>query len=325
MDKNEKEMLGTLREVLAAEGIALIEGETDKNFECKADRTEGKTDKNLGCKADRTGAMGPDAALVDEMDVVAFDEIDTALVDEMDAISVIESATLYITDNGKWAQSLVAEGGAVLVYLHEGNREQSFAGIKYACESLGDMEPEYLERVYRRYQRIPWDILETKRCLLRESIEADVDAFYEIYKEPSITAYMENLFADREEQLAYIKDYREKVYEFYGFGIWTVIKKDTGEVIGRAGCSYREGFEDPELGFVIGVPWQRQGYAEEVCRGILEYAREYLGFSKIQAFVREGNQASLRLCEKLGMRGEPISIEEKEYIVVGGSIWKKEF
>lgn len=40
-------------------------------------------------------------------------------------------------------------------------------------------------------------------------------------------------------------------------------------VVGRAGVSHREGFPNPELVFLIGVPWQGRGYAAEVCGVIL--------------------------------------------------------
>ena len=81
-----------------------------------------------------------------------------------------------------------------------------------------------------------------------------------------------------------------------------------------AGFSYREGFEEPEIGFMIGVPWQRRGYAEEVCRAILDYGRDVLGFGTVQAFVRTGNEASMKLCEKLGLYNAGIvNIEGKEH------------
>ena len=75
-----------------------------------------------------------------------------------------------------------------------------------------------------------------------------------------------------------------------------------GEVIGRVGFSYREGFEEPEIGFVIGVPWQNQGLAYEVCSALMTYAREELYFEVVQAFVMPENRSSRRLCEKLGLR-----------------------
>lgn len=56
----------------------------------------------------------------------------------------------------------------------------------------------------------------------------------------------------------------------------------------------------PEIGFVIGTQYQRQGYGFEVCSAILRYAGEKLGFDRIQALVKEKNQASRRLLDKMG-------------------------
>lgn len=211
---------------------------------------------------------------------------------------------LWITDSPTLAGRLATEGHAVLAYLHEHNEERSFSGVRYACEEPEELEIAYLEGVYRRCRRLPLDILETKRLSLRETTEADVDEFYHIYADPAITQYMEGLYPEKEREKAYIREYIDKIYSFYDFGVWTVVKRDTGEVIGRAGFAYREGFEEPELGFVIGVPWQKQGYAYEICSAILKYGWERLEFTKVRALVEPQNTASLQLCEKLGMRFE---------------------
>lgn len=209
-------------------------------------------------------------------------------------------STLFVTDCHEVAQKLSTAGFPVLGILRKENKDASFSGVRYLAEGWESITPSYLERVYRRCRGLPWQILETKRCILRETVEADVDAFYRIYEEPSITAFMENLFADREEELRYTADYRKNMYEFYGYGIWSVILKETGEVIGRAGLDMRRGFEEPELGFVIGVLWQRRGIAEEVCRAILRYGEEELGFTRVQALTEQENRASLALLKKLG-------------------------
>jgi RimJ/RimL family protein N-acetyltransferase len=227
----------------------------------------------------------------------------------------VNDGVLWITDFEDTADCLLKCGCGVLIYLHEGNRDAFFDGARYAFENPQELSPEYLERVYRRYAGVPWDILDTERCLIRETKESDIDAFYEIYKEPSITRYMENLYEDRDEEREYIRTYIDKVYGFYEFGVWTVIEKESGKIIGRAGISCREGFEEPELGFVIGVPWQRQGYACEVCSAILGYAKEELGFDRVQAFVEPENTASISLCEKLGFtERECIVVDNFEYI-----------
>lgn len=211
-------------------------------------------------------------------------------------------ACLWMTDMSEMVTVLRQLNYPVLAFLHENNRSQDFSAASYACEDQENLDAQYMDRVYRRYKRLPWDILETDRCLIRETTPEDVGAFYEIYKEPSITRYTEGLFAEPEQERKYINDYIDCVYSFYNLGIWTILKKDTNEVIGRAGLSYRDGYEEPEIGFVIGCPWQRQGYAQEVCHAILEYGREEFEFTAVQAFVRPENKASLALCRKLGMQ-----------------------
>ena len=225
-----------------------------------------------------------------------------------------ERGILHVTDEKQTACRLKQAGEAVLVYLHPGNREQDFSEFLFAVEDPEELEPEYTERVYRRLKDLPWNIAATARCLIRETVPEDVDAFYEIYSHPAITEYMEGLYPDVEQERQYVREYREKVYTFFGFGVWTVVERDSGQVIGRAGLSYREGFDEPELGFIIGVPWQRRGYAEEVCRAVLDYGWRALEFERIQALVEPGNVPSVRLCEKLGFRkvGET-AIGKQEY------------
>lgn len=225
-----------------------------------------------------------------------------------------QRGVLYLTDDAGTARGLREAGEAVLIYLHPGNRDQDFSGFLFAVEDPEELEPEYIERAYRRLKGLPWNILRTARCLIRETIPEDVESFYQIYSHPAITEYMEGLYPEVEEERQYVRDYIEKVYTFFGFGVWTVIERESGAVIGRAGFSYREGFDEPELGFIIGVPWQRRGYAEEVCRAVLAYGWSALEFRQVQALVEPENIPSVRLCEKLGFRkDENVNVGGKEY------------
>lgn len=222
--------------------------------------------------------------------------------------------TFVITDCEEWARKLRAAGVPVAVYLHPGNEDQNLSDFLYAVEDPEDIDPAYMEKACRRLLGLPWEILETERCLVRETTVGDVEAFYEIYKHPAITEFMEDLYPEKEQEREYIRQYIEQVYTFWEFGVWTVVEKESGAVIGRAGFSYREGFEEPEIGFIIGVPWQRRGYAEEVCRAILDYGKEELGFGTVQAFVRTGNGASMNLCDKLGFHNTgTVSIEGRDH------------
>ena len=65
---------------------------------------------------------------------------------------------------------------------------------------------------------------------------------------------------------------------------------------------------------MIGTEFQRQGYAYEVCRAIIEYGRNVLQFDRIITFVKAENTVSIHLCEKLGfVKKEEVDIEENIY------------
>ncbi len=229
--------------------------------------------------------------------------------------------TLYVTDSRREAQALRDRGEAVLIFFHRGNEDEDFSEFTFGVEDPEHLEEEYVERVYRRLKGLPWNILRTERCLIRETTPEDVEDFFHIYSDPAITKYMEGLYPDREQEKEYIREYIRKIYTYYEFGVWTVVEKSSGSVIGRAGFSYREGYDDPEIGFIIGVPWQRKGYGEEVCRGILDYGRTRLGFQKVNALVEAQNEASLKLCDKLGFRAvQELYLEERDYFLLNYSM-----
>lgn len=226
-----------------------------------------------------------------------------------------EEGTLYITDSAEQAHFFNQNSLPVLGWLHADG--DTLSGLSYLMERPEELEAEYLERVYRRFMNIPWDILETKRCIIRETTVMDVDTFYEIYSNPEIIRYMEDLYPEKEQEQAYIQEYIEKVYQYFEFGVWTVLWKETGEIIGRAGFSVREGYDLPELGFVIAVPWQGKGVATEVCSAILKYGEEEFGFEKVQTLAETENAASLALCRSLGFEEEQEVFENgKKYLLL---------
>ncbi len=216
---------------------------------------------------------------------------------------------LFITDDAKMLQQLLAGDYYGIAFYHEKNRDVFFEGAVYAVEDISQLSRRSYEEAYRRLARLPWDILETGRLKVRESTVEDVEAFYRIYADPSITCYMEDLFQDPDEERAYMETYIRQFYGFYGFGMWTVIYKETGQIIGRAGLSIREGYDLPELGFVIDVAFQKRGLAFEVCSEILRYAKAELLFDTVQALAEPENAASLRLLARLGFVFERIVVE----------------
>ena len=207
-------------------------------------------------------------------------------------------------------------------------------------QGFEEIDMLYFELAYQRFFHLPWNILETKRCLVREMTLQDLDALYELYRPQEITRYLKDLDKDRQKEAARLDDYIRHMYRFYGYGMWAVIEKSTGRLIGRAGFDHPAAEEPPigstlsaedtpilgstlsaedtlmpELGYLIATDKQRQGYATEVCGAILDYGWKKLGFSAVYCRIREDNHASIRLAKKLGFTREKRAVENGEAIL----------
>lgn len=78
--------------------------------------------------------------------------------------------------------------------------------------------------------------------------------------------------------------------------MWLVFSRETGKLIGRAGL------EHDELGYMIAPEFQNQGYATEVCRFVIDYARENTDFEELYCRIDERNTASVRLAKSLDLQ-----------------------
>lgn len=168
---------------------------------------------------------------------------------------------------------------------------------------LEEVDMEFLLRTFLRKHHLPWRILETKRCYLREITLDDMDDLFELYNKKGITDYIEPLY-ERQEEEEYQRAYIENMYGYYGYGMWLVKEKDTHRMIGRAGIDYRMLGEEEiiEMGYVIAPEYQRQGYAYEVCQAIMGWVKSNLEFRRIDCLVEPGNETSVGLLHKLGFQ-----------------------
>ena len=144
-------------------------------------------------------------------------------------------------------------------------------------------------------------ILETPRLILREFVPEDLAGLYRLYEE-SDTRYIAPLSEDPDEELVILKNYIHYIYGFYGFGLWAVCLKETGELIGRCGLHVMFIADDGEyeLGYMVSKPYEGQGYASEAVRAILEYAREELEAPRVVVKIHKENERSIRFAQHLG-------------------------
>ena len=192
-------------------------------------------------------------------------------------------------------------GIATLAYMNPEFPNQTYSGVDMIVEGFEEVDADFLEKVYQRYHHIPWTILETDRCVVKELCLDDLDGLFELYADDGMDEFTEGLYPYEEEK-TYQEAYINNMYRFFGYGMWLVFLKDTGELIGRAGLEHREiyGETELELGYLIGKKYQGRGYATEVCEAILAYAKENTDFLHINCVVQKGNEASIHMAQKLG-------------------------
>lgn len=209
---------------------------------------------------------------------------------------------IVIEDSSNGARAAKAAGMACIGFLNPSSGEQDLSMADYLFEDFDSIDGAFLEMVHAHCFGEPWKVLETERLIIREMCPRDVDAIYKIY-EGNDLRYTEKLFDDMEKEKEYIKDYQKYIYNFYDFGIWLFEEKETGDIIGRGGVElkvYEDGTEAIELGYIIRKDKQRQGFAYEGLKAILEYVKEHFDIKSVCVSVHKDNVSSVELAKKLG-------------------------
>lgn len=208
---------------------------------------------------------------------------------------------IIITDSAQKAREYKNQNLAVLIYLHEDNKDQIFTKNRYFIEGFEDADTTYFTRIYQREKNIPWMIGETEHLVIREMMPEDTDALYQLYEDKSVVEFMEDLPANKDEEKEYIADYIDKVYSFFGFGMWLVQLKETGEIVGRVGFQNYEEEDLVELGFMIVPKYQHKGYAYEACEVAIAYMEEEFPEYRRIARCKAENVRAIELCRRLGI------------------------
>lgn len=145
-------------------------------------------------------------------------------------------------------------------------------------------------------------ILETERLILREMNPNDYDDLYAVLADSDIMEHYPYTF-DEARVRNWITRNMER-YEKDGFGLWAVVLKETGKMIGDCGITMQNihGKLLPEVGYHIRADHQRKGYASEAAAACIRYAFENLDFPAVYSYMKYTNIPSQKTAMKNGMR-----------------------
>ena len=147
--------------------------------------------------------------------------------------------------------------------------------------------------------------LKTERLILRKMLVKDTDDMYEYAKRLDVTKFLTwNPHPNRNytrEYLEYISS-RYSAGEFYD---WAITLSDDGKMIGTCGFT-RFDFNSnlAEVGYVVNPEYHNNGYASEALCAVINFGFKRLALRRIEARHIEGNFASRRVMEKVGMMYE---------------------
>lgn len=148
-------------------------------------------------------------------------------------------------------------------------------------------------------------VIETERLILREMALDDAEFILGLLNQPSFLRHIgDKGVRTLDDARDYILNGPVESYQRNGFGLYLVESKESQAPMGICGLLKRETLDDVDVGFAFVPEFWSRGYAFESASAVLAYARDALGLERIVAVVSPGNQASIKLLEKLGLRFE---------------------
>lgn len=149
--------------------------------------------------------------------------------------------------------------------------------------------------------------LTTRRLTLRRLLVQDAKDMYSYASKECVTEY---LLWSPHPGLSYTEKYLkclQNEYKKERFFDWAIVYTEEDKMIGTVGFTQldKENLV-AEIGYVVNPAYAGRGIATEAVGAVLGYAFDTLGMQRVEARYMIGNDASVRVMEKCGMKKEGI-------------------
>lgn len=167
--------------------------------------------------------------------------------------------------------------------------------------------------------------IETPRLLLREYTTEDFDALYEILSDPETMAHYPAPFTP--EDTRHWIEWNLDNYRRYGFGLWAVTLKATGEFIGDCGLTLQniDGEQLPEIGYHIHKKHWRQGFGKEAARAVRDWCFRCTSYHTLYSYMKYTNIGSYSTALANGMKKIKEYPDEKNTVSLVYAITRQEW
>ena len=143
----------------------------------------------------------------------------------------------------------------------------------------------------------------TQRLLLKPTSKEDASFILELMN----TQKWKQFIGDRKvhtvaDAEAYIQNKMTPQLERLGFSNYTIIRKNDDVKVGTCGLYDRAGLEGIDIGFALLPAYEKQGYAYEASKKLMQVAYSNFGYKTVNGITVKENIASQKLLEKLGLK-----------------------
>ena len=208
---------------------------------------------------------------------------------------------LIITSAANFNESLLASGLTTVVYDKNLGSGLPY-GFDLIVDSFKDIDTDFLIKLWKHKNKIPCLIAETKRTLIRELCEKDIDEVIKISRQEHVIKYVEDGRVAENEQKEKLLAYIRNIYSFYDCGIWGIFDKADGSLIGLISLDLLSDTDEAryETGFFIRKERLGQGFAKEAIEMVINYAKNKLSASELMVVTDCDNNPAKSLLEKSG-------------------------
>ena len=147
-------------------------------------------------------------------------------------------------------------------------------------------------------------LLETKRLVLREMRPEDAEAIFGMYGDEEVMRYRDVLaFSRLEEAQQFLEQMRSRCEQGEEMH-WGITLKGEEHLVGSCGYSWHLGRQFGAIGYDLARLYWKQGIMTEAMQALLRFGFEVRNLHRVEAKVRLGNDASMRLLQRLGFQEE---------------------
>ncbi len=142
----------------------------------------------------------------------------------------------------------------------------------------------------------------TERLVVRHIELADVDAMHAVYGDADAMRWVGDGVPLARKQCEEWVVVTERNYELRGYGMSTLIARQSGEIIGFCGLVHPGGQPEVEIKYALRREFWGKGFATEAVAGMLAYGASAFLIARVIATTSPENIASHRVLGKAGMQ-----------------------